>query len=102
VPGINAGVTLSVTVLEAAYLNGNIYSAGLNKDIIPGKLSGGFSYRMVDYKYTSAEFDIPQHIGDFNLYWRIWKKLSLSLNYEGTFEEAKAFNRVYVNLSQRF
>ncbi len=102
VPGINAGITLSVTVLETSYLNGNIYSAGLNKDIIPGRLSGGFSYRMVDYRYTSAEFDIPQHIGDFNLYWRIWNKLSLSVNYEGTFEKAKTFNRVFVNLSQRF
>jgi hypothetical protein len=102
VPGINAAVTLSATVLETSYLNGNIYSLGLSKDLIPGKLSGGFNYRMVDYHYTNAELDIPQHIGDINLFWRIYKKLSLSLNYEGTFEQEKNYNRVYVNLSQRF
>lgn len=102
VPGINAAITLSTTVMETSYLNGNFYSVGLSKDLIPGKLSGGFNYRMVDYRYTSAELDIPQHIGDLNLYWRIYKKLSLSLNYEGTFENARTYNRVYVNLSQRF
>ena len=102
IPGLNASVTLSATIMETSYLNGNFYSLGLSKDLIPGKLSGGFNYRLVDYHYLSTEFDIPQHIGDFNLYWRIYKKLSLSLNYEGTFEQAKTYNRVYVNLSQRF
>ena len=102
VPGINAAVTLSATVLETSYLSGNIYSLGLSRDLIPGKLSGGFNYRMVDYKFLNAEMDLPQHIGDVNLHWRIYKKLSLSVNYEGTFESERTYNRVYVNLSQRF
>jgi hypothetical protein len=102
VPGINAAITLSATVLETSYLNGNIYSLGMSRDLIPGILSGGFNYRMVDYHYTSAEIDLPQHIADVNLNWRIYKKLSLSLNYEGTFEKENNYNRIYVNLSQRF
>lgn len=102
VPGINAAITLSATVLETAYLNGNIYSLGLSKDLVPGKLSGGINYRMVDYHFVNSEMDLPQHIGDINLHWRIYRKLSLSLNYEGTFENERSYNRVYVNLSQRF
>lgn len=102
VPGLNAAITLSATILQTAYLNGNIYSLGITRDLVPGKLSGGLNYRMVDYRFINSEMDLPQHIGDINLFWRIYKKLSLSLNYEGTFESARTYNRVYVNLSQRF
>lgn len=102
VPGINVAVTLSATALETSYLSGNIYSLGLSRDIIPGKLSGGFTFRMVDYNFLNTEMDLPQHIADFNIHWRIYKKLSLSVNYEGTFENERTYNRVFVNLSQRF
>lgn len=102
VPGINAALTLSATVLETSYLNGNIYSLGITKELIPGKLSGGINYRMVDYQFVNSEMDLPQHIGDINLNWRVYKKLSLSVNYEGTFENERSYNRVFVNLSQRF
>jgi hypothetical protein len=30
------------------------------------------------------------------------KKLSCSLNYEGTFEKGRNYERIYVNLTQRF
>lgn len=102
VPGINAAITLSATMLETSYLSGKIYSLGISRDLVPGKLSGGFNYRMVDYSFVNSEMDLPQHIGDINLNWRIYRKLSLSLNYEGTFENERSYNRIYVNLSQRF
>jgi len=102
IPGINAAMTLSATLLETSYLSGRIYSMGISRDLIPGKLFGGFNYRMVDYQYNNSEMELPQHIGDVNLNWRIYKKLSLSLNYEGTFEKERVYNRVYVNVSQRF
>ncbi|MCK4747989.1 MAG: hypothetical protein KAT15_13155, partial [Bacteroidales bacterium] len=41
VPGIKASLTLSATWLETSYLNGNIYSLGLSREILPGKLNGG-------------------------------------------------------------
>jgi hypothetical protein len=101
-PGINASLTASVTILETGYLNGRIYSLGLNRDIIPGKLFGGISYRLVDYQYINYEIAIDQNIADINLTWKILKKLSLGMNWEGTFESPKTFNRLYANMSYRF
>lgn len=101
-PGIGAAITFSTTVLETAYLRGNIYSLGLSRDILPGKLNGGLNYRRVDYRYLNSETELPQNIVDANLFWRIYQKLSISLNYEGTFESPRTFNRIFVNLSQRF
>jgi hypothetical protein len=101
-PGINAAITLSATLLETAYLKGNIYSLGMTKDLISGKLNGGLKYRYVDYLYLNTEFDQIQNLGEINLSWRMLKKLSLSVYYEGTFEKEHTFSRIYANLSLRF
>jgi hypothetical protein len=102
VPWINASATLSATLLESAYVSGSIYSLGLSRDVIPGKLYGGVSYRYVNYKFPSAETPLIQNMGELNLTWRIMKKLSFSFNYEGTFEKGRNYDRIYINLTQRF
>jgi hypothetical protein len=102
VPWLNASATLSATLLQTSYINGNIYSLGLSRDIIPGKLYGGFGYRYVDYKFVNAETPLIQHMGEMDLTWSIMKKLSLSINYEGTFEKSRNYEMIYVNLTQRF
>ncbi len=102
IPGINASATLSVTILESSYMTGNIYSLGLNRDLIPGKVSAGVNYRYVDYNFRNAETPLVQNIGEINLTWRIVKKLSFSIYYEGTFEKEVTFSRIYANLGYRF
>jgi len=102
IPKIKASVTLSATLLETSYISGNIYSIGITRDIIPGSIYAGLKYRYVDYLYTNSEFSQIQNIGEASISWRIYKKLSLSVYYEGTFEKQYSFNRIYVNLSQRF
>ena len=102
VPGINASLTLSATWLETSYLNGNIYSLGLSREILPGKLNGGLKYRYVDYLYHNSEAGLAQNVFEANLYWQVYRKLSLSVYYEGTFEDQEAYNRIYLNISQRF
>jgi hypothetical protein len=102
VPGIRAALTGSVTWLETSYLKGWIYSIGLSRDIVPGKLFGALNYRYASYDFNTTDLPAVQHIGEVNLNWRIYRKLSLGLYYECTFEEAITFNRVFVNLTQRF
>jgi len=102
VPWINASATISATLLQTSYLSGNIYSFGLSRDLVPGKLYCGVSYRHVNYKFQSAETPLIQNMGEMNLTWRIMKKLSLSANYEGTFEKGRNYDRIYINLTQRF
>jgi len=102
VPGINASITLSATWLESSYLNGNIYGLGLSREIIPGKLNGGLKYRYVDYLYRNSEAGLAQNVFEANLYWQVYRRLSLSVYYEGTFEDQVSYNRIFLNLSQRF
>jgi hypothetical protein len=102
IPGINAAATLSVTILESSYMTGNIYSLGLTRDLVPGKVSAGLNYRYVDYNFRNAETPLVQNIGEIDLTWRIVKKLSFSIYYEGTFEKEVTFSRIYANLGYRF
>jgi len=102
VPWINSSATLSATLMETAYLSGQIYSAGLSRDVLPGKIYGGIGYRYVSYKFQNSETPLVQNMAEMNLTWRMMKKLSCSLNYEGTFEKGRNYDRIYVNLTQRF
>ena len=102
VPLIKASATLSATLLETAYLSGGIYSLHFSRDIIPRKLFGGAGYRFVNYQYSYIESSLNQHVGDINITWKIVKKISLSLAYEGVFENANNYNRIYLRLSTRF
>lgn len=102
VPGIGASVTLSTTWLETSYINGIVYGAGISRKIISDKLSGGLKYRYVDYLYRNAETALIQNVGEVNLSWAVYGKLSLSVYYEGTFEKEIPYHRLYINISQRF
>lgn len=102
IPGVLLDATASFTLLSTSYLGGNIYSLGLSRDIIPGKLFAGIQYRYVDYNYVSAETPIVQNVGEVNLSWRIYKKIALSVYYEGTFEPDTQFNRIYAQFNLGF
>ena len=102
VPGIGASLTASATWLETSYLNGMVYGLGLSRNIISDKLSGGIKYRYVDNLYRNSEFALVQHVGEANLSWMIYRKLSLSVYYEGSFEKELIHHRIYLNISQRF
>ena len=102
VPGIGASLTLSSTWLETSYLNGIIYGLGISKELVSGKLNGGLKYRYVDYLYQNSEEALIQHVGEANLSWMIYRNLSLSVYYEGTFEKEIPYHRLYINISKRF
>jgi hypothetical protein len=102
VPVLNISTSLSFTLLETSYISGKIISLGFSRDIIKGKLYGSAGYRYVDYHYINADFSIPQNMAEFSLNWNVYKKLSFSLNYEGTFEKVNQYNRIYINVTQRF
>lgn len=102
VPFINISATLSATLLETSYLNGNIFGLSMSRDIIRSKLSGTFTYRFIDYKYANSGTNLMQHTGEIGLNWKIIKKLSCSFYYEGTFDTRYLFNRFYIQLTKSF
>lgn len=101
-PWIDASVNFSANWLNTSYANGMIYGMRIYRDIIPAKLSSGVFYRLVNYKYPSTNTTSLQHMAEFELSWQIAKKISLSANYDGTFEKANQYNTIYLNLIKRF
>jgi len=101
-PIIHTSATIDATWLKSAYLNGMVYGISLSQDAIPGVLSTDVECRLVDYQYTNSPSTLRQWIGEVGLTWRIAKKLSLSSDFELTFEKENTYGRVYLNLTQRF
>lgn len=102
VPWLNLSATVSATLLQTDYLDGNILGLRLNKSFKDGKWSVEGSFRKVNYLYSSAELPLQQNIGSLNMTFRLLKKLSLSVNYEGTFEDQRKYSSLYCNLVKRF
>jgi len=99
IPGIRLSSTLSFTLLETAYISGKIYSLGISKDFFAGKLSASLNYLYVDYRFSTSDLALPQHVAEANLTWRIFRNLAFSLYYEGTFEAIDQFNRIYIQIN---
>lgn len=102
IPGLKAALTLSGNIIETSYLSGKIYSAGLSRNIFKQKVSSSLTYRYQDYSFSYSESQLVQHTIEAGLNWFILKKLSMAVNYEGTFEKINTYNRVYLQLTKRF
>jgi hypothetical protein len=102
IPGIQAAATVSAVLIQSPYMNGTIYGLRMSRDLIKGKLFGEVEFRRVKYRYTNIEFPLHQSIAGTNLSWRISRKLSLSVNYEGEFRNTQLFNRIYTHVTRRF
>jgi hypothetical protein len=102
VPVINAALTLSATLLESVYLNGNVYSINLSRSILKNKVTGNIGYKYQQYKFVPAAPAVKQNTAEAGLNWYILKKLSFGMYYEGNFEKTYAFHRLHFQLAQRF
>jgi len=102
IPAIKTSATASVAWVKSSYTKSWVYSLGLSKDFVSGKLFGGLNYRYVSYEFNTFDESTIHHILEANLNWRIYKKLTLGTYWEGAFEKTLTYNRIYLNLTQRF
>ncbi len=102
IPRLNVTTTFSATLLETSYMSGKIFSAGFSKDLFKGKVNTGIDYRFVNYNFTVADVALNQHMGEVYFSWRMYKKLSMSVYYEGTFETGNKNHRVYAQMRMGF
>jgi len=100
--------TLSATVLKTPYLQSmTVYGISLNRDFMAGKINAQIEYRMGKFIYTNnPTLPTNQNIGAMSLFWRVAKKTTLSMNFEGTLETNNGvknnYASIYFNISQRF
>lgn len=103
IPSLNIRTTLTANFLQTNYLNSKIFGIRVSKDIIPRKLDGNINFRMVDYRYLNYESVTKQNIAGINLSWNIIRKLTLYMDYEGTFDHQNIlYHRIYTKIIQRF
>jgi hypothetical protein len=103
VPGLNVRASITANFLQTNYINSKIYGVRVNKDIIKGKLSSEVYFRLVNYDYLGYENTVRQKIAGLNLSFRLMKKLSLYVYYEGTLtDKSELFSRFNTKIIQRF
>jgi hypothetical protein len=102
IPALNITATLTGSYLESSYLKGKIFGASISRDLFSGKLQLSGGYRYIDYNYTESTQASLQNIGEANLSWQFLNTMSLSVNYEVTFEKSDQYNRLYLQLRKRF
>jgi len=101
-PWGSGSASFSTNYLENTYVNGMIYGLRVYQDLVPSKLTGGFFYRFVDYKYPQTSTTSLQHMAELELSWQVSRKISFSANYDGTLEKSNLYNNIYISLIKRF
>jgi hypothetical protein len=94
--------TLTATILETTYLNGNIYNLRFSRSLISDRINFSIGYSYANYQIQKAEKQLIQHIAELNISAEIIKKLSLSLSFETNYEKPIQFNRLYLLIRKRF
>jgi hypothetical protein len=94
--------TLSATILETTYLNGNVYNLRFSRNLISDKMNISLGYSYVNYQIQKAEASLIQHIAELSISTEIIKKLTFSLNFETDYEKPNQYFRLYMQLRKRF
>jgi len=100
-PGIETSATVSFNRLSSSYVEGDIWSANLNRQIVGG-IDMMLGYRFTNYKFRSGIEDLKQNSVSINLNTYLLKPVLLNFTYEGIFEKVRSSGRLLVNLTYRF
>lgn len=102
VPVINGQFSLTASILQTPYVDGLIYGARFNKNIIKGKLNSTALFRWIYFDYLNSNLSLIQDIGEIDLSYQLNKSLLLSVSHETTFQSDIIYNRLYINLKRTF
>ena len=101
-PLVLSSIYLSYNKIESGYMNGDYYSASINKDLFSGIMNIGFGFKRVNYQFLSSSQSLVQNIGNLDLSWRLFNNSFFTLSYEGTFQETTTYSRIYFSINTRF
>lgn len=101
-PLIMSSIYLNYNKIESGYVNGDYYSATINKDLFNGEMNFGLGIKRINYQFFSGLPDMIQNIGNLDLSWRLFYNSFLTISYEGTFQETTTYSRIYFSINTRF
>lgn len=102
IPFLHLSANLSYINLKTNYLNGEIFGLRLSKDLFDGLLYATLGFRNLNYEFTSFQQSLNRNTALLDLSFRLTRKLSFSISYEGTFEEKSSYSNLFFNITQRF
>ena len=105
IPWLPFRTTIRASILETNFINSRIYGIRFSKPLIKKKLNSELYYRNVNYLYKNSESGtaVRQHIAGINLSYRINRKLSWHIFYEGNFDKNNpTFTRINTRIIHRF
>jgi hypothetical protein len=103
IPIVKMRAALRVNFLQTGYIESNSIGIRLTKEVIKRRLNGDIYFRIMDYKYKSNNSKVHQNIAGISFSFKLMKKLTLYLYYEGTFDNRKQkYNRINLKIIKRF
>jgi hypothetical protein len=103
IPIHNISLSVNGNLLESNYFDGIIIGGRISDSFLKGKLSVDLNYRNVNYSFFNTESDLKQDIAGVNVSLNLFKRTSLMVSYEGTFDNSNSnYHRYYVTINQRF
>jgi hypothetical protein len=101
-PLVEVSTSLSYTRLITGYLEGNIESIFLSKNIFNSLVTLSVGLRNIDYNFTFNNFKVNQRSLETDLAVNLSRYLYLTLSYDGEFEQQSSFSRIFLGLTTRF
>ena len=102
IPFIKSSIAIDYNKLFTSFINSSITGVRLTKYLFNNNVDFSVGYRVSKYELTTFAFSSKQNIFSMDLSTRLNWTLSLSVSYEGTFDERNTFNRIFAGLTSRF
>lgn len=101
-PG-NISATLTANMLHTNYIESKTIGIRASSVLVKGKINGDIYIRMANFKYKYLEQNARQYISGINFNFKILKKLSFNLYYEGTLDQQnRGYTQLHTKITQRF
>lgn len=101
VPFFRITPSLNFTRIMSSYVDGTDLGGKLSKYLSNG-MYVSLGYRKLRYQFTTVSGSIEQNIFSADLSVPLFRNLSLSIDYEGVFEDTNTFSRFFIDLTKRF
>ncbi len=102
IPIVELSSTIAYSTLQTNYTTGSNWGINFSKYNILDNIDLTVGYRKNIYEFQGGIEALKQDIFSIDSYLRIIGKITLSISYEGTFENQSTSSRILMGISSRF
>lgn len=100
IPYFRGNVYLNLNAVKSSYIEGTNYSLTVSKNVIP-EIDVNLNLRLYNYKISRSALDVNQKIIGLDVYYSLFRNLSLGASFEGIYETSRSYGRFYIDLTGR-